>query len=124
MSAYLTELRFTLLNVLIFGFILALAVGGVWIGISYISVLAGSCVLDEGIGDGVQELSPVSQWIYNTNLYLTLPLLITLTVVYLHHLTTADPVGLVQMLSSLGIEFESEARSGSWGLLIAATFGA
>ena len=124
LTAILPALRYSLLNVMICAFIAALVAGGDWIWIAYLAALVFGSGFDEGIGDGNQNLTAASRWIYNFNLYAAAPLIAVLALVYLQNLTSSDPLGLVHALSALGIDFKPAIEYQNPGRLLGATFGA
>jgi alkane 1-monooxygenase len=120
MQTLLTASRFALLNLLCLLFIAAMLAGGGWIWIAYLGSLLGLSAADEFVGDDTARLPDGAKWLYEANLYASLPILIAMTFVALHHFISTDPTGALHQLSRIGIEFES-ARSHHQNSIIVAT---
>lgn len=118
MVAILSASRYTLVNVLAFFYAIALMQGLDWIGIVYISAIIVGSVVDDGIGDKDLELSTAAKWIYNLNLYITVPLLALIMLLQLHHLTGSDPIGLRALVQQLGFDMRPVIERDGWGTLI------
>jgi len=122
-SVALASLRFGLTNALMLVFIVALIAGGGFIALALaLAVLIGT-VGDEICGDDNDRQAVTPHWLYDANLYATLPLMIVMTGLYAHYLTAADPVGMIAMLSSWGISFAAAPAFSKAGPLLAATLG-
>lgn len=123
MRLFLSALRYSILNVLTALFCVALLLGNDAMWIVVVAALVIGSGFDEGIGDGYEEKNTASLWIYNFNLYATVPALAVTTFIYLHHLTLADPLGFKALLAGAGIEFRPAIGRDGWGHLVAATIG-
>ena len=123
LRAFVIPLRYGLMNVLIIAFTVALIFGGFWIWLAYAVSGIAAAALDESFGDDKQHLGGGAAWFYEINLFATLPLLTLLTVVYLHYLTKADPIGLIHGLSLLGIDFAGAPSLSRYDPRIGATMG-
>jgi len=121
--ARLAPLRFGLTNILMVAFIAALIKGGYFVWLSVASIVLISVVGDEIHGDDTELPANQSHWFCDANLYATLPLIIASTVIYLHYLTSRDPLGLIADLADLGINFAAAPSLSSSGPLIGATLG-
>jgi hypothetical protein len=120
----LVTLRYGITNALLIAFIAALVAGGWWIWLVIgIGLLAGGLV-DEIVGDDHRPVPQAAVWFYELNLYATLPLTMILTVVLLHHFVPSDPIGLIRLLSGLGIEFAAAPSLTRIGPLAGAIVGA
>lgn len=120
MQTFLVATRFALINVLCIAFIAGMVAGNGWIWAAFLFSLLGMGALDETIGDDAAKLPGAARLFYEFNLYSSLPILITMTFVALHHFIGTDPVGMIHSLSLIGIEFKS-ARSHHQDAAIAAT---
>lgn len=114
----LSASRYTLVNVLGICYAIALMQGLDWIAIVYISAILIGSTLDDGIGDKDLELSAAAKWIYNLNLYATVPLLAIIMVLQLHHLTSADPFGLRALIQQFGFDMRPVIERDGWGTMI------
>ncbi|HYW33656.1 MAG TPA: fatty acid desaturase [Candidatus Bathyarchaeia archaeon] len=123
LSPYLHALRYGILNALMLAFIVALLFGGGWIWLVIGLALFGAGMLDELIGDAVPPARRASRWLYDIELYATLPLLAVITLLDLHYLTRSDPLGLVHGLSRIGIAFGGLPSVRRWPAVAGATFG-
>lgn len=110
--------RYTLVNALGICYAFALMQGLDWIAIVYISAILIGSTLDDGIGDKDLNLSSTAQWIYNLNLYITVPVLGVIMLLQLHHLTSADPIGLRALIQSYGFEMRPVIERDGWGTMI------
>ena len=100
--------RYGLMNALAIAFIIALVIGnGVWIWAVFGLSMFGLSVIDEVTDIEVSRLNRSAWWFYDANLYLTLPLVVIITVLFVHHVISSDPFGLIYLLSHVGIKFES-----------------
>ena len=123
MKAILTASQFALVNILALMHAFALIEGDDWVWGIYIAALMLGSVVDDGLGDRRRDLSPKVRWIYELNLYLTIPILILITVVHLHHWTGADPIGLRALANQYGLEMKSLYAYGKYEKLILTTVG-
>jgi fatty acid desaturase len=121
-SPAVVALCFGLTNALMIMFLAALIAGGY-----FVAVALGITVLTCNIGDEVQDndRSPprAAHWFYEANLYATLPLIVLITIAFIHYFTPLDPLGLVSGLGALGIRFAAAPAWSSSGPVIAATLG-
>jgi fatty acid desaturase len=123
LRAFVVPLRYGLMNALIIAFTVALIFGGYWIWLAYALSGIAAAACDELFGDDRQHLGGAAAWFYEINLFATLPLLIALTVVYLHYLNKSDPVGLIHGLSLIGIDFAATPSFSRYDPRIGATLG-
>jgi hypothetical protein len=116
-------LRYGILNALMAAFIVALVTGGgsIWLVLGV--GLIGISFLDESLGDSGEPLRPAARWIYDIELYATLPLLVIITVLHLHYFTKGDPIGLVAGLSRIGVTFGGAPWARDWLAVTGATLG-
>jgi hypothetical protein len=103
--AYCIASRFALLNTLTIAVLIAMLAGGGWIWAAYAFSFLGLSALDETIGDDTRITPRTAKWFYEFNLYLSLPLLVLVTLVSIHHFIKTDPLGMIHGLRSIGIEF-------------------
>lgn len=118
MREILSASRYTFVNVLALCYAVALMQGLDWIWIVYVAAVLTGSTLDDGIGDKDLNLSSPAKWIYNLNLYITVPILGVIMLLQLHHLTSADPIGLRALIQSYGFEMRPVIERNGWGMLI------
>ncbi len=123
MRAYFHALRYGMLNALMLAFIGALLFGGGWIWLVLGVSLFGTCAVDELIGDRWGPPGRDNRWLYDIELYATLPLLVVITVLDLHYLTRSDPLGLIRGLSQIGVQFGGAPSVRRWSAVVGATLG-
>jgi fatty acid desaturase len=122
MAAGLLALRFGILNALALGFIVALVFGGAWIWLALGVAILGTAVFDELIGDQGEHAERAGGLFYAIELYAALPLLLVITIIYVHYLIKTDPIGMVHALSLGGVTFGGATGIRSWPTVAAATF--
>ena len=115
--------RYGILNLLMIAFIAALLSGGAWIWLVLAVAVIGTVLTEELIGDGSGPSRQSGRWIYDVQLYATLPLLALITLLHLHYLTRSDPLGLVRGLSQIGIQFGGLPWIRRWPDVTGATLG-
>jgi len=115
--------RYGILNLLMIGFIAALLFGGAWIWVVLAVSVIGTGFVEELIGDAGEPSKQPARWIYDIQLYATLPLLALITLLHLHYLTRGDPLGLVRGLSELGLQFGGLPSIRRWPDVTGATLG-
>ena len=96
-------LRYGLGNALLLASVVAIGFGGwlVWAVLAGVYLIGGP--IDEAVDDHRTVLAPSARWFCDANLYLTLPLVLLLTFVYLRSVASEDAIGLAVFLG-VGIE--------------------
>jgi hypothetical protein len=97
--------RFGILNALTVALIVALVLGGLWVWLVAGIAIFGVALLDELAGVHGEPSEPGRRWHYELELYATLPLLLVVTVLFLHYAIKTDPLGLTSGLASIGVTF-------------------
>jgi fatty acid desaturase len=99
-----------------------LVLGGVWIWLVGCLAILGISILDEALGVQGEQTEHGARWLYDMQLYAALPLLIMVTLLFLHYLGQSDPLGLVHGLSLLGVTFGGARETIHWPTVCAVTF--
>ena len=74
--------------------------------------ILGTAVFDELIGDQGEHAERAGGLFYAIELYAALPLLLVITIIYVHYLIKTDPIGMVHALSLGGVTFGGATGSG------------
>jgi alkane 1-monooxygenase len=115
-------LRFGVLNALTLALIVALVLGGFWIWLVAGFAIFGVAILDELAGIHGEPSEVIGGWHYDIELYATLPLLLIVTLLFLHYVIKTDPLGVIHGLSLLGLTFGGAAWVRNGTAVVGATF--
>ena len=99
-------------------------IGGYWIWVVVALTAALGGPVDEAVGDDRRNFSPALRVLFSANLFLTLPLLIVFTIVFLHYWTPGDPLGFKAWLAGFGLGFTSTQSFFAAGPVAGATVAA
>ncbi len=93
-------LQYGLGNALLFASVVALTLGGwlIWLVLVAVYVIGGP--IDETVDDSFGGPGTSARWFCDVNLFLTLPLITLLTIVFLRSLVSDDPVGIHGILGT------------------------
>jgi hypothetical protein len=119
---YFPALRYGVLDGLMLAFIAALLAGGGWVWLVLAISSLGTGILDELIGNQAKQPAQAAAWICDVALYATLPLLVVMTLLYLHYVTGNDPLGVFSGLLRIGVAF-GEPWAAEWMAITGATLG-
>lgn len=111
--------RFGAMNTLIVITIITIAWGGLWMWSGFALIIAITTIGDELGGDEVAEPLDGGRWLFDALLYMTLPLLILLSLLYCVMLSGNDPLNLSSLAAVMGLGELAANRTGTswWHLL-------
>ena len=108
---------FATMNLLLTVNIIAALLGGAWLLVGFPTALVASTLIDQLAGDetrsGMGEDAKPWLGFLDAMLYLTLPLMLALSILVAHHFGTADPVGLVAALKAVGVDLDAARTAAS-----------
>ncbi len=111
--------RFGAMNVLIVITIITIAWGGLWMWSGFALIIAITTLGDELGGDEAAEPLKGGRWLLDSLLYMTLPLLIFLSVLYCVMLSGNDPLNLSALAPALGTaDLMANREATSWWHLL------
>ena len=115
---WLKYLRFGAMNALVAATTVSLALGGAWMWTGFVGIVLITTIVDELRGD--EEAAPVSdrRWLFDGMLYLTLPLLVVMSVLYCFFLSGYDPIALSAIGHAVGLDLASNRAATNWWHLL------
>jgi alkane 1-monooxygenase len=93
--------RFASMNLALLGAAVLMLLGGAWIALGTPLALLFFATLDERFGDTRRKFSKAKVWFLDSQLYLTLPLLLLLSLCYATMLGSGDPFGIMGLAYSV-----------------------